>query len=152
MREEGLGDTCPHFHFVNYLSVVINQLIIMTNRNWLQLVLTNMTNQNWGGRSGPSGRFATHHAPNGTNFHTTIFYHPSCVPYWKKRAKLVLHRKIFYHTSYVPYWKRCAKLVLRGKISYQLRYLLQFLSPQNRDVHETAWTSPNLNWPKSFAK
>lgn len=44
-RGQGTVDTCPHFHFVNYPSVVINQLIIMTNRNRLQLVLINMTNQ-----------------------------------------------------------------------------------------------------------
>ena len=97
VREEGTRVTCPRFHSVNYLSIVINQLIIMTNQNILQLVLIILTNQIKGGRS---GRFATHHAPNGTNFHTTFFYHTSCVPYWKRCANLILHRKIFYRSKY----------------------------------------------------
>ena len=117
VREEGTRVTCPRFHSVNYLSIVINQLIIMTNQNILQLVLIILTNQIKGGRS---GRFATHHAPNGTNFHTTFFYHTSCVPYWKRCANLILHRKIFYRS----------------------KYLLQFLSSPNRNVHKIAWTSP----------
>ena len=116
-REEGTRVTCPRFHSVNYLSIVINQLIIMTNQNILQLVLIILTNQNTGGRS---GRFATHQPLVGPTFTP-----PSSTTH-----------------PVSPTEKRCANLILHRKIFYQSQFLLQFLSSPNRNVHEIAWTSP----------